>query len=127
MEMKVYEMSIEEMMVREEILSAKRDEIIENFGHCYSCSKASSFKGKLYWFNNSLYCKDCLVDALISNGVISVEYGNCSECKTHSSKRGRLYKYTDKNNKTKIYCKYCLVEKLVKDNVIYNNWFSNFN
>ena len=122
----VKEMSIEEMIVKEEMISAKRDEIIENFGHCYRCSKASSFKGKLYWFNNSLYCKDCLVDALISNNIIVVEYGNCNECKTPSSKRS-LYKYTDKQNKTKVYCKYCLIQKLVEDKVIYDNWFSNFN
>ena len=125
MEMKVYE--IDEMMIKEEILSAKRDEIIENFGHCYCCNKPSSLKGELYWFNNSLYCKDCLIDALISNNVIAVEYSNCSECKTPSSKRGKLYKYTDKHNKTKVYCKYCLIQKLVEDEAIYDNWFSNFN
>ena len=127
MEMKVHEMSIEEMMVREEILSAKRDEVIENFGHCYCCNKPSSFKGKLYWFNNSLYCKDCLVDALISNGVVSVEYGYCNYCGSPSSKKGRLYKYTDKNNRTKVYCKDCLINKLVEDEMIFDNWFSNFN
>lgn len=125
MEMKVYN-EINEMMVKEEMLSAKRDEIIENFGHCWKCNKPSSFKGKMYWFNNTLYCKDCLIDAIISNNVVAVEYGNCSKCKNPSSMMGRLYKYTDKQNRTEVYCKYCLIEKLVEDKVIFDNWFSNF-
>ena len=125
MEMKVYN-EINEMMVKEEMLSAKRDEIIENFGHCYSCNEPSSFKGKLYWYSNILYCKECLIDALISNNVVTVEYGNCSKCKNPSSMMGKLYKYTDKQNRTKVYCKYCLIEKLVEDKVIFDNWFSNF-
>ena len=32
--------------------------------------KPSSYKGKLYWFNGKLYCKDCLIQELLKEKVI---------------------------------------------------------
>ena len=43
---------------------------LEKYGTCKSCKKPSSFKGKMYWFNNELYCKDCLVQQLLKEKVI---------------------------------------------------------
>ena len=43
---------------------------LEKYGTCKSCKKPSSYKGKMYWFNNELYCKDCLIQQLLKEKVI---------------------------------------------------------
>ena len=43
---------------------------LEKYGTCKSCKKPGSFKGKMYWFNNELYCKDCLIQQLLKEKVI---------------------------------------------------------
>ena len=43
---------------------------LEKYGTCKSCKKPGSFKGKMYWLNNELYCKDCLIQQLLKEKVI---------------------------------------------------------
>lgn len=47
-----------------------KDEDLERFGKCHECEKASSWVGKLYWYNGKLYCKDCLIQKLLKDKVI---------------------------------------------------------
>ncbi len=46
------------------------NEELEKYASCTSCQKPSSYKGKLYWFNGKLYCKDCLIKKLLEEKVI---------------------------------------------------------
>ena len=46
------------------------NEELEKYATCTSCKKPSSFKGKLYWFNGKLYCKECLIQKLLEEKVI---------------------------------------------------------
>ena len=43
----------------------KIDRELEKYATCTSCKKPSSYKGKMYWFNGKLYCKDCLIQELL--------------------------------------------------------------
>lgn len=46
------------------------NEELEKYATCSSCRKPSSYKGKMYWYNNKLYCKDCLIQELLKEKVI---------------------------------------------------------
>ena len=48
----------------------KIDKDLEMYATCTSCKKPSSYKGKMYWFNGKLYCKDCLIQELLKQKVI---------------------------------------------------------
>ena len=43
---------------------------IEKYATCTSCKNPSSYLGKMYWFNDKLYCKDCLIQELLKEKVI---------------------------------------------------------
>ena len=47
-----------------------KDEDLKRFGECHECRKASSWVGKLYWYNGKLYCKDCLIQKLLEDKTI---------------------------------------------------------
>ena len=47
-----------------------KDEDLERYGKCHECGKASSWVGKLYWYNGKLYCKDCLIQKLLEDKAI---------------------------------------------------------
>ena len=53
-----------------EIDIEKIDRELEKYATCTSCKKPSSYKGKMYWFNGKLYCKDCLIQELVKQTVI---------------------------------------------------------
>lgn len=46
------------------------NEELEKYATCANCKKPSSYKGKMYWFNGKLYCKDCLIHELLKEKVI---------------------------------------------------------
>ena len=46
------------------------NEELEKYATCTSCKKPASYKGKLYWFNGKLYCKDCLIQKLLEEKII---------------------------------------------------------
>ena len=46
------------------------NEELNEYATCTSCKKPSSYKGKMYWFNGKLYCKDCLIQELLKDNVI---------------------------------------------------------
>lgn len=46
------------------------NEELEKYATCSSCRKPSSYKGKMYWFNGKLYCKECLIQELLKENVI---------------------------------------------------------
>lgn len=46
------------------------NEELEKYATCSSCRKPSSYKGKMYWFNGKLYCKECLIQELLKGKVI---------------------------------------------------------
>lgn len=46
------------------------NEELEKYATCTNCKKPSSYKGKMYWYNNKLYCKDCLIQELLKEKVI---------------------------------------------------------
>lgn len=46
------------------------NEELKKYATCTSCKKPSSYKGKMYWYNNKLYCKDCLIQELLKQNVI---------------------------------------------------------
>ena len=46
------------------------NEELEKYATCTSCKKPTSYKGKMYWYNNKLYCKDCLIQELLKEKVI---------------------------------------------------------
>lgn len=46
------------------------NEELEKYATCSNCKKPSSYKGKMYWFNGKLYCKECLIQELLKENVI---------------------------------------------------------
>ena len=43
---------------------------IEEYATCTRFKKPSSYLCKMYWFNDKLYCKDCLIQELLKEKVI---------------------------------------------------------